>query len=64
MSWRVTSAAVGVGIALVVSGCGCTDDDSGAAAVFSFATDDLCEWVSEAEVAEFVAAEFDSARLK
>ncbi len=28
-------------------------------AVFSFADDDLCEWVSEEDVAEFVAAEFD-----
>ncbi len=27
--------------------------------VFSFADDDLCEWVSEAEIAEWVAAEFD-----
>lgn len=27
--------------------------------VFRFADDDLCEWISEAEVAEFVAAEFD-----
>ena len=26
---------------------------------FTFADDDLCEWVSEDEVAEFVAAEFD-----
>ena len=29
------------------------------AAVFSFADDDLCERVSEADVAEWVAAEFD-----
>ena len=27
--------------------------------VFSFADDDLCEWVSEAEISEWVAAEFD-----
>ena len=28
-------------------------------AVFSFADDDLCEWVSEEDVAEWVGAEFD-----
>ena len=27
--------------------------------MFSFADDDLCAWVSEPEVAEFLAAEFD-----
>jgi hypothetical protein len=36
-----------------VPGCSSEPD------VFSFADDDLCEWVTEAEVAEFVAAEFD-----
>jgi hypothetical protein len=33
----------------------CRDDP----AAFTFATDDLCDWVSEDEIAEFVAAEFD-----
>ena len=47
--------AVSIGIAAVVGACSSEDD----AAPFSFATGDLCEWVSETEVAEFVAAEFD-----
>jgi hypothetical protein len=33
----------------------CRDDP----AVFTFATDDLCEWVTEDEIAGFVAAEID-----
>lgn len=33
----------------------CRDDP----AAFAFATDDLCDWVSENEITEFVAAEFD-----
>jgi hypothetical protein len=40
-------------LGMSVPGC------SGERDVLSFADDDLCEWVTEAEVAEFVAAEFD-----
>lgn len=40
---------------LVAASCG----GDGGNDVFSFAEHDLCEWVSEADVAEWVAAEFD-----
>lgn len=52
--WR--SIAVAAVALFVAAGGGCSDDDQ---EVFSFAKHDLCEWVTEEEVAEFVAAEFD-----
>lgn len=42
-------------LAALVSVAGaCSDDEN--AAVFSFANDDLCEWVTEADIADFVDA--------
>lgn len=42
-------------VAMIAPSCSGDDDVE----TFTFADDDLCEWVSEVEVAEFVAAEFD-----
>jgi len=47
----ITSAV----LLLVVGTSSCSSDD---AEPFTFADDDLCEWVSEDRVADFVAAEF------
>lgn len=52
---RVRAPMLAGAILLVpAAACGGNGDD-----VFSFADDDLCEWVSEDEVAEWVASEFD-----
>ena len=49
-----------VAIAALISVAGGCSDDDGDEQVFSFAEDDdLCAWVTEEEVAEFVAAEFE-----
>lgn len=52
--WRVLAlvAVLLVGGLLIVA-CG-DDDEGGGAEVFRFADDDLCEWISEDEVTEFV----------
>ena len=54
---RKLLAIVALGaFALVLSACSGREEK----AVFSFAAgDDLCEWIADAEVTEFVAAEFD-----
>jgi hypothetical protein len=48
----VTAAAA----LLALGTLSCSSDD---AEPFTFADDDLCEWISEDQVADFVAAEFD-----
>lgn len=55
----VPAAALVLGGGWLVACDGDGEEAAGGAGAFSFADDDLCQWVSEAEVAEFVAAEFD-----
>lgn len=53
---RTTSALLLFGF---VAACG-TDDAAGdPAGAFTFAADDLCEWVSPTEVAEFYASVYE-----
>ena len=53
------ATVVVVRTALVVRACGGDDEGGEPGEASSFVTDDMCEWVSEAELAEWVAAEFD-----
>lgn len=53
------ATVVVVGTALVLGACGGDDDGGDSVEAFSFETDDMCEWVSETELADWVAAEFD-----
>lgn len=55
MRWRAAVAAVALGIVAGSSACGARDDGGGTADVFSFATDDLCEWIDADTVSAIVA---------
>ena len=51
--WRSAVSAIVV-LSVLALGAGACGDDDDETEVFSFMTDDLCGWISEAEVAEFV----------
>ena len=57
MSWRSVVMAMCAFSLFSFVAVACAEDEPQEA--FSFATDDMCAWVSEDEVAEFVSAEFD-----